>query len=175
MLEALSGVLLIATLAAPPRYHLGRAATSQEVRARDSTVTPTGAGLPKGHGSAKEGEALFAQLCSICHGAKGEGTNVFPALVGGVGSLKRADALLTVGSYWPYATSVWDYVYRAMPYTAPGTLTPNEVYALTAYLLQANGILPKDAVLDQRTLPQVKMPNRDGFVADPRPDVRPTR
>lgn len=176
MSELLKGALLLATLAAPARFHLGRVATPREVEARDSTVLPTGAGLPQGHGSVQEGQVLFARLCAACHGQKGEGNDWYPALVGGVGTLKRGpDALLTVGSYWPYATTVWDYVHRAMPYPAPGTLTPNEVYALTAYLLHANGILPADAVLDERTLPKVKMPNRDGFVPDPRPDVRATR
>jgi cytochrome c len=117
---------------------------------------------------------LYAQVCASCHGQQGEGKPM-DRLVGGKGTLNTAAPVKTVGSYWPYATSVYDYIHRAMPFNAPGTLSPGEVYAATAYLLYMNGIIPENAVLDARTLPKVEMPNRDGFVApDPRPDVKNT-
>ena len=96
----------------------------------------------------------------------------YPALVGQKASLKTDNRLPTIGSYWPFATTVWDYISRAMPYQSPGTLKPDEVYAVTAYLLLMNGVVPEDFELNERTLPTVKMPNRDGFVPDPRPDVK---
>jgi mono/diheme cytochrome c family protein len=174
-------VLALATLigappAAPPSAHhshygVARTARREEVVARDITVSPTGAGLPFGRGTADEGKRLYVVLCGTCHGEKGEGRPDYPALVGGRGSVNSAQPLLTVGSYWPYATTIWDYIRRAMPYVAPGTLKPDEVYALSAFLLYANGIIEWGAVLDGHSLPAVLMPNRRGFVADPRPDV----
>ena len=104
----------------------------------------------------------------MCHGAAGQG-GVGDPLVGGIGSLTDAKPKKTVGSYWPYATTLFDYIRRAMPYNAPQSLSADDVYAVTAYVLHLNGIVPDDATLDARTLPRVKMPNRDGFVADPRP------
>jgi cytochrome c len=112
------------------------------------------------------------QSCVTCHGLRGEGVNDYPPLVGGQGSLKSDKPFPTIGSYWPYATTVWDYVNRAMPYQNPGTLKPDEVYAVTAYLLAMNGIVSEGFELNQRTLPAVKMPNCEGFVSDPRPDVK---
>jgi cytochrome c len=103
---------------------------------------------------------------------RGEGRNDFPALVGGQGTLRTATPMLTVGSYWPYATTLWDYIHRAMPYWSPGTLTTDQVYALTAFILQMNGVIAVDTVLDETTLARLRMPNRDGFVSDPRPDIR---
>lgn len=154
------------------RYGLGRSASPADFAKHDYLVGPKGTGLPKGHGTAKEGRAIYAQSCAACHGLRGEGSNDYPPLVGGKGSLKSDKPLPTVGSYWPYATTVWDYTNRAMPYQNPGTLKPDEVYAVTAYLLALNGIISEDSELNERTLPAVKMPNRDGFVADPRPDVK---
>ena len=154
------------------RYGLGRNATASDFTKHDYLVGPKGNGLPKGHGTAKEGRAIYAQSCAACHGLRGEGSNDYPPLVGGQGSLKSDNPLPTVGSYWPYATTVWDYINRAMPYQNPGTLKPDEVYALTAYLLTLNGIVPENSELNERTLPAVKMPNREGFVPDPRPDVK---
>ena len=107
----------------------------------------------------------------MCHGAKGEGAAAYPALVGGMGTLASARPLKTIGSYWPYATTVFDYIRRAMPYTAPGSLTPDQTYAVTAYLLAQNKIIDEQAVLDQHNLANVVMPNRNGFIDDPRPDV----
>ncbi|HYH96189.1 cytochrome c [Hyalangium sp.] len=160
---------------APPRYDIGRVARPEEIQASDISVLPTGAGLPPGHGTAREGKSLYATLCATCHGANGEGRDSYAALVGGRGSLKDEEPRLTVGSYWPFATTIWDYIHRAMPYVAPGTLTPDQVYALTAFLLHADGIIGEDTVMNERTLPLVKMPNRDGFVADPRPDTGPKK
>jgi S-disulfanyl-L-cysteine oxidoreductase SoxD len=154
------------------RYGFGRAATADDFTRHQYLVGPNGTGLPKGHGTGKEGQAIYMQSCAACHGLRGEGTNDYPALVGGNGSLKSDQPLPTIGSYWPYATTVWDYINRAMPYQNPGTLKPDEVYAVTAYLLSMNGITAEDFGLNERTLPAVKMPNRDGFVPDPRPDVK---
>jgi mono/diheme cytochrome c family protein len=142
---------------------LGRVATAQEVAAWDISIPPSGAGLPAGSGSVKQGESLYAAKCQSCHGVKGAGKPA-DALVGGIGSLASGKAVLTVGSYWPYATTLFDYVRRAMPTTNPLSLTDSEVYAVTAYVLHLNGIVGEGAVLDARALPQVKMPNRDGFV-----------
>ena len=142
---------------------LGRVATPQEVAAWDISIPPSGAGLPAGGGSAKQGHAVYAAKCQACHGEKGAGKPADP-LVGGIGSLGSGKAVFTVGSYWPYATTLFDYIRRAMPTTNPMSLSDSEVYAVTAYVLHLNGVVDEATVLDARTLPQVKMPNRDGFV-----------
>jgi cytochrome c len=142
---------------------LGRVASAQELAAWDISIPPSGAGLPAGGGSAKQGEPVYVAKCQACHGAKGVGKPADP-LVGGIGSLASGKAVLTVGSYWPYATTLFDYIRRAMPVTNPMSLSDSEVYAVTAYVLHLNGIVEENAVLDARTLPQVKMPNRGGFV-----------
>lgn len=167
-------VLAVATLAqaAPAVYGIGRPPTADELRAADISIAPDGTGLPTGRGSSREGAALYQSLCAACHGASGEGRADFAALVGGRGSLGTTTPVLTVGSYWPYATTLWDYTRRAMPYFSPGVLTADQVYALTAFILQMNDIIPADMVLSETTLPGVQMPNRNGFVVDPRPDVR---
>jgi mono/diheme cytochrome c family protein len=154
------------------RYDLGRPATLEDLAKHAYLVGPKGQGLPKGRGTASEGRAIYMQSCAACHGLRGEGTNEYPALVGGQGTLTTDKPLPTIGSYWPYATTVWDYVNRTMPYLNPGTLKPDEVYAVTAYLLTMNGIVSESFELNERTLPAVKMPNRGGFVSDPRPDVK---
>jgi mono/diheme cytochrome c family protein len=168
-----AAVLSVAALAhgAPAIYGIGRAPSSDELRAADISIAPDGAGLPAGHGSTREGAALYQSLCAACHGANGEGRGDFPALVGGRGSLGTASPVLTVGSYWPYATTLWDYTRRAMPYLSPGVLSTDQVYALTAFVLQLNAVITADMILTETTLPRVQMPNRDGFIADPRPDV----
>jgi cytochrome c len=142
---------------------LGRAATAQEVAAWDISIPPSGAGLPAGSGTPKQGEAVYVAQCQVCHGAKGTGKPADP-LVGGAGSLGTDKQLMTVGSFWPYATTLFDYTRRAMPTTKPLSLTNDEVYAVTAYLLFLNGIIPESAVMNAQTLPQVRMPNREGFV-----------
>jgi len=160
----------------PPTFGIGRAATAEEIAARDIDVGSDGAGLPPGRGTAAEGAAIYAARCASCHGKTGtEGPN--DVLVGrhtAPGFKFSQDPALrrTIGSYWPYATTVWDYINRSMPYQSPGTLKPDEVYAVTAYLLALNGVVPEFFELNERTLPEVKMPNRDGFVPDPRPDVK---
>jgi len=157
------------------RYGLGRAASAAEIAARDIDAAPAGHGLPPGRGSATEGAALFQQKCSMCHGPKGEGMPpAYPTLVGrdprGEGFPFDKDWRITrtIGNYWPYATTVFDYVRRAMPHSAPGSLTNDEVYALTAWLLAANQVIPADAVLDSAALVKVKMPYHDRFVKDDR-------
>ena len=151
-------------------FHLGRVATPDEIQAWDIDVAPDGDGLPAGRGTVKEGAAVYAEHCAGCHGATGvEGPG--PKLAGGQGTLASKRPLKTVGSYWPYATTLFDYVYRAMPFVAPQSLTPDQVYAVTAWILFRNGLLDKDAVLDRETLPKVRMLYRNGFIPDPRSDV----
>ena len=154
------------------RYNVGRPAAPEEIRARDLTVLPDGTGLPAGHGTAVEGRSFFAAQCVSCHGERGEGNAYFPPLVGGLGTLASQQPNLTVGSYWPYATTVWDYIRRAMPYQNPGSLTSDQVYSLTAYILYMNKLIGEREELNKQTLPRVKMPNQNGFLADPRPDVK---
>ena len=147
----------------PQGPDLGRAASVDEIVPWDISIPPSGAGLPAGSGSVKQGEGVYIAKCQACHGMKGMGK---PAdrLVGGIGSLASGNATLTVGSYWPYATTLFDYVRRAMPTTAPQSLSNNEVYAVSAYVLHLNGIIGENAVMDANTLSKVRMPNRDGFV-----------
>ena len=154
-----------------PTFGVGRTPTADELKAIDMDVTPDGRGLPSGSGTAATGKTIYANRCVTCHGPTGvEGPQ--DVLVGGRDTLKApARPLKTVGSYWPYATSLWDYLRRSMPFDHPGTMTPDEIYATTAYLLFLNGIVAEQDVVNQTTLPQIKMPNRDGFVPDPRPDV----
>ena len=142
---------------------LGRELTPDEVRKVDITVAPDGSGLPPGSGSVAAGAALYAQKCQGCHGQDGAGKPQ-DQLTGGVGSLASGKPVKTPVSFWPSATTLFDYIRRAMPITAPESLTNNEVYALTAYLLSIDGVVGKDAVVDAKSLPQVKMPNREGFV-----------
>jgi cytochrome c len=156
-----------------PKYGVGRTPTEVDVRALGSaTVAPDGTGLPAGSGTAVEGKEVFMARCAVCHGAKGEGGDG-PVLVGGQGTLATPKPIRTVGSYWPYATTVWDFVNRAMPFNQPGTLSHDEVYAVSAYVLFLNDIIGETQVLTATRLPLIKMPNRDGFVSDPRPDVPP--
>ncbi|HDR9173068.1 TPA: cytochrome c [Burkholderia vietnamiensis] len=154
---------------AKPSMNFGRSPTAEEIAGWNIDVVPDGTGLPIGHGTATEGAAIFAMRCAACHGANGEGVSVpergaFPRLVGGIGTLADDVPMKTVGSYWPYATGVFDYIRRAMPLTAPGSLTSNEVYALVAFILSRNGVIPAHAVMDEKTLPAVVMPNRNGFI-----------
>jgi cytochrome c len=142
---------------------LGRELAPDEVRKVDITVAPDGSGLPPGSGSVAAGAAIYAQKCQSCHGADGAGKPQ-DQLTGGVGSLASGKAVKTPVSFWPTATTLFDYIRRAMPITAPQSLTNNEVYAVTAYLLSIDSVVAKDALLDAKSLPQVKMPNREGFV-----------
>jgi mono/diheme cytochrome c family protein len=159
-----------AMLAQSPKYDVGQPATPEQIRKLGAAIAPDGTGLPEGSGTVAAGRDVFAARCAKCHGEKAEG-EVGPVLVGGQGTLATAKPIKTVGSYWPYATTVWDYINRAMPFDQPGLLKPAEVYAVVAYILNLNHIIGTDQVMDAKSLPKVKMPNRDGFVADPRPDV----
>jgi cytochrome c len=147
----------------PPQF--GRAPTSDEVRTWDIDVGPDGQGLPSGSGSVLRGKEVYMQNCAACHGPAGEG-GIGPRLEGGEGTLATANPVKTIGSYWPYAPTLFDYIRRAMPYTVPGSLSTDDTYAVTAYLFSINGIVPADATLDERSLPAVKMPNRNGFLPD---------
>jgi len=169
-------------LAQMPTYGVGRAPTAEEVKAWDLTIPPDGQGLPPGRGTAALGKPIYADRCAACHGDNGDDPK-YRALVGGRGPLTSAELsenldwllggkpVLTIGRFWPYATTLWSYINRAQPFDEPGSLAPDQVYAVTAYLLFLNGIIGEADVLDARTLPAVKMPNRDGFVPDSRPDV----
>jgi cytochrome c len=153
-----------ALAAAVPSPDLGRTPSAAELAAIDISIPADGRGLPPGSGGVEQGAVVYAARCQSCHGINGVG-GPNDRLTGGVGALASAKPVKTVASYWPYATTVFDYVRRAMPLTAPQSLANDEVYAVTAYLLSIDGIVAKDAVLDARTLPQVRMPNRDGFVS----------
>lgn len=142
---------------------LGVPATPEQIAGWDISVGPDGAGLPPGSGDARAGKAVYEQKCLACHGVDGAGTPN-DRLVGGHGTLATPAAVRTIGSFWPYATTLFDYIRRAMPIVEPQSLSNDDVYALTAYLLQLNGIIDDDYVLNAQTLPRVEMPNRDNFV-----------
>ena len=146
-------------------YGLGRPATDQEIQRWNIDVAPTGEGLPLGRGTAQKGAAIFAARCASCHGATGR-EGPMDRLVGGVGTLGSQKPEKTIGSYWPYATTIYDYVHRAMPFPAPQSLSPEEVYSVVAWLLYQNGIIAEDTILDAHSLPGITMPNRNGFVPD---------
>ncbi len=153
-----------------PRYKVGRPPTPEEIKAWDIAIGPDGRELPPGRGTVERGKVVYVEQCTRCHGATATEGPEMP-LVGGAGSLATAKPLKTVGSYWPYATTLFDYINRSMPFDRPSVMSADDVYAVTAYLLNLNGIIRDQDVMDARTLPGVRMPNRDGFVADPRPDV----
>lgn len=162
----------IDTRAQTPDYQgIGRTPTSQELRQWDFAISPSGKELPPGSGTARQGESVYAAKCVLCHGPALEGTIYGPRLIGSKATLTTPTPVRTVGSFWAYATTVWDYINRAMPRPPfkEGSLTPSEVYAVTAFVLFKNGIVPADAVFDATTLPRVQMPNRDGFFP-PKPD-----
>jgi cytochrome c len=144
------------------RYGFGKTATAAEIAGWDIDVRPDGNGLPEGRGSVAEGQALYDAKCAGCHGTFGESTD-YMAIAGGVGSLGSDQPMRTTGSKLNYATTLFDYIRRAMPFNAPKSLSDDDVYALTAYVLSLSDIVPADAVLDRRSLPMLKMPNRDGF------------
>ncbi|MFC7477756.1 c-type cytochrome [Dankookia sp. GCM10030260] len=155
---------LACTLAATAA-EFGRPASPEEIRLWDIDVRPDGRGLPEGRGSVARGSQVFEENCAACHGESGQG-GIADRLAGGNGSLASDHPVKTVGSFWPYATTLFDYVRRAMPYPAPQTLSDDDTYAVVAYLLNLNGIVPADATLDRASLPAIRMPNRDGFVPD---------
>lgn len=159
-------------LAQQARFGLGTPAAPELILGWDIDVRPDGAGLPPGKGTVEQGEKVFAEQCAACHGEKGQSpAKGYDRLVGGKGTLATPRPVQTVGSYWPHATTIFDYVNRAMPFTAPNSLTADEVYSVVAYLLYVNDIVPREAVMDARELAKVKMPNADGFIPDGRPDA----
>lgn len=144
---------------------LGRPVSAARLATLDFTIEPDGTGLPQGRGGAREGAAIYEQNCEACHGARGaEPAEGIPRLTGGVGSLASRKPIRTVASYWPYAPGLFDYIRRAMPPDRPGALSADETYAVTAYLLSIDGVVPSDATLDARALSKVRMPNANGFV-----------
>ena len=151
-------------------YGLGRAATDRDIQQWNIDIAPTGEGLPPGRGTVKQGAVIYAARCASCHGATGQ-EGPMDRLVGGVGTLSSPEPVKTIGSYWPFATTLYDYVFRAMPLAAPQSLSPDEVYSIVAWLLHRNGVIAEDVIVDGRSLPEIPMPNRKGFVPDPRPDV----
>ena len=165
VLVALASTAVAQTRSAVKGPDLGQPVSAEDLAKWDIEIPPSGKGLPAGSGTVAAGEAVYAKSCQSCHGPKGAG-KPNDALVGGVGNLAgKGPALKTVGSYWPYATTVFDYVRRSMPVSAPQSLSNEEVYAVTAYLLHLNGIIGADDVMDAKTLPAVKMPNRDSFMS----------
>jgi S-disulfanyl-L-cysteine oxidoreductase SoxD len=166
-----TGIVLLtanAALTQTPSYtNVGRTPTKEEIQAWDIAAGPDGKGLPPGQGTAKDGAPIYAAKCAVCHGPAAEGGKIGPRLVGGKADLETLTTLRpvrSVGGYWPYATTVWDYINRAMPRNQAGTLSANEVYALTAFILAKSGIIQEDDVMDAKTLPKVQMPNHNGFV-----------
>lgn len=160
------GALVLALVSTAQALEFGRAPTAAEIGAWDIDVRPDGQGLPDGRGTVARGKVLYQENCEACHGAGGK-DGLKDRLAGGQGTLASAKPLKTVGSFWPYATTLFDYIRRAMPYTAPGSLSADETYALAAYILNLNGIVPDTATLDRTSLPKVAMPNRAGFAPDP--------
>lgn len=156
---------------APNYKNVGRAPTTDEIQAWDRAVGPAGKELPAGSGTAKEGAEIFADKCAVCHGPSGEGSQMAPRLVGGKGTLKTPQPVLTVGSYWAFATTIFDFINKAMPRGQEGSLKPDQVYALTAYLLYKNEIIKETDIIDAKTLPAIQMPNRDGFIPPQLADI----
>ena len=154
------------------KYNIGKLATKIEIAGWDIDVRPDGVGAPKGSGNAIDGEEIYVNRCASCHGDFGEGVDRWPALVGGDGTLASHDPEKTTGSYWPYASTIFDYVYRSMPFGEAQTLTYDETYKIVAYLLNMNEIIDEDFVLSEKNIGKIKMPNASGFsLPDPRPDV----
>jgi cytochrome c len=168
---ALTVLASSASAETPTLYGIGRPATPAEIAGWNIDIGRDGSNLPPGSGTVSHGREVFEQQCSACHGEKGEG-GVGDRLVGGQGTLATAKPIKTVGSYWPYAPTLFDYIRRAMPQNAPQSLSNEDVYAVSAYILNMNGLLPADATLDAKTLSAIKMPNHNMFTGDPRPDVK---
>ena len=162
--------------AAKPNAKFGHPISEADIAPWNIDIrTPDGKGLPAGRGSVAEGKSIYEGKCLACHGADAKGGSVYGPMVGGIGSFKTNARVVTPGSMYPYAPILFDYMRRAMPMDSPQSLTPNELYALSAYLLNLNGLVPADAVMDANSLPKVMMPNRDGFIVDDRPDTKAVR
>jgi S-disulfanyl-L-cysteine oxidoreductase SoxD len=187
VLAVLAAGVLAATLAQavaraqgyPARFEFGSPAGEQDIAAIAIAVPADGKGLPSGKGDHAKGKAVYETACAACHGADLMGVAGLPnmpagaqlRLIGGRGTLTSKDPVLTVESYWPYATTLFDYVRRSMPFTAPGSLSADEIYAVCAYILAEGKVIERSTILDAETLPRVVMPNRDGFIGDPRPEI----
>jgi cytochrome c len=170
-LKGLAFSVLITLPAHAGQFGLGREATPAEIAAWDIDVRPDGTGLPEGRGTVAEGEEIFAERCAVCHGDFGEGVGRWPVLAGGQDTLKADRPVKTIGSYWPYLSTVWDYVNRAMPFGDAQSLSDDEVYAITAYLLYLNDVIDDEAFeLSRDNFTDVRLPNEENFFADPRPD-----
>jgi cytochrome c len=173
---ALAALGMSTVAASADKYGLGTTPSAAEVQAAIFAWPADGRGLPPGKGTYDEGKTVYTEKCAACHGPKLEGIPTAgiggDKLIGGRGSLVGGKPVKTIESYWPYATTVFDYVRRAMPFSAPGSLSDSEVYAVTAYILGEANIVKKGDLIDANSLPKVMMPNRDGFIADPRPDVK---
>ncbi|WP_323775998.1 c-type cytochrome [Leisingera sp.] len=153
------------------KFGLGRPALPEEIAAWDLDVAPDGSGLPAGSGDVFTGEEVFAEKCAVCHGDFAEGVGNWPKLAGGQGTLDHDDPLKTVGSYWPYLSTTWDYVNRSMPFGNAQSLSADEVYAITAYILYSNDLVDEEFVLSNETFMDVELPNADGFILDNRPEA----
>ena len=162
------------TVAEERPFNLGQLATAEQVAGWDIDVRPDGLGAPVGAGNAFDGEEVYADRCASCHGDFGEAVDRWPVLVGGEGTLNGHDPVKTTGSYWPYASTMFDYIYRAMPFGEAQSLTHDETYQIVAYLLYMNDIIDDEFELNQENIGTIEMPNRDGFMMpDPRPDAQP--
>jgi cytochrome c len=177
-LKVIGAVILVlgtcSVTCAQTKFGFGRHATEAEIAAWNLDIDRDGKSLPPGGGSVNQGKEIYNSQCAACHGEKGEGA-MGDRLVGGQATLATPKPIKTVGSFWPYAPTLFDYVRRSMPMNAPQSLTNDQVYAVTAYILNMNGLVPDDTTLDAKSLAAIKMPNRNGFVEDPRPDVRKKR
>jgi mono/diheme cytochrome c family protein len=155
----------------PDYKNVGRAPTEQEVQVMDIAIGPDGKELPPGSGTDKDGAKIFKAKCEVCHGANLEGSPMAPALVGGKGTLTSLHPKMTIGSYWPFSTTIFDYIRRAMPRYQEGSLSADEVYSLVAFVLNRNQIIKDDEVIDAKTLPKIQMPNRNGFIPQKLEDI----
>jgi len=160
-----------ATAAKQHTYGYGHPVSEQQLASWDIDVGPDGIGLPPGHGNAEEGEPIYLQQCAACHGEFGEGLGRYPALIGTQASLTGDRTSKTVGGYWPYSTTLWDYINRAMPFGNAQSLSADQLYAITAYVLALNDIIDTDTEMNAQTLPAVRMPNRDGFITATATDI----
>jgi cytochrome c len=160
----------------PDKPRFGKPVSEADIAAWNIDIrTPDGAGLPPGRGSVAQGREVYAAKCVACHGADAKGGTQFGTMVGGIGSFKGSPRVLTPGSMYPYAPILFDYIRRSMPMDRPQTLSADEVYAVSAYILNLNGLVPAEAVMDAQSMPRVQMPNRDGFMIDDRPDTQAAR
>ena len=156
-------------------WGFGEPATAEQFAGWDIDIRPDGTGLPPGSGSVEDGEMLYEEKCAECHGSFGEGEGRHPVIAGGEGSLQDERPTKTVGSYWPYASTLWDYIHRAMPFREPQSLTDEEVYAISAYVLYLNELVEDDFVLSQDNLSDIRMPNVDSFIPEDRPNTHNER